>query len=118
MYITKRGTILDHAIADWFNNLNTEGSIYNVKSLKKDSYYHDSKGSIFKLNLAGVDKKNIEIYLEDEKTIVVNYEEKVEKLELVGSHNDLNNIEAEYNNGLLTISIPKKQKEKRVINIK
>lgn len=123
MYITKRGTILDHTIVNWFNKINTEGEPYNLKNLKfqklstmmvQNLLEEDKK---YEINLAGTDKKDISIEVNDTY---------LEVLVKGGEHTYINfnkyqdteNITAEYKNGLLTISIPKKQKEKRVIEIK
>lgn len=104
MYITKRGTILlDKALPKWLD-LMDEGEIIT----KEDREYE--------INLAGTDKKDISIQIEEDQ-IRIYVKEQFKKYANIYDYDDSENITAKYKDGLLTISIPKKQKEKRVIEI-
>ena len=104
MYITRRAFFSEQALPKFFD-LMDEGKIIT----KEDRVYE--------VNLAGTDKKDISIEIEENQLFVYIKEEFKKYLNLY-DYDDVENITAEYKNGLLTISIPKKQKEKRVIEIK
>ena len=121
---TNRGNLIDEFFNDWFTgpaNVENRQMMPAADVVDKGDRYH------LEVELPGVKKEDVNIEIKDDSLVIEaakNYEKKVEEKDYhlreraygsfrrsfsLSSHIDREKIDAKYENGILTLELPKKE---------